>query len=197
MVDLDTLQSVLQVQFEDISLLKQALVHRSYLNENPDFELPSNERLEFLGDALVGLVVAEELYRQFPELPEGELTHLRSILVRKETLARLAVSLRLGDYLCLGKGEESSGGRQRESNLARVFEAVVGAILIDRGFVVARDFVLERLGEELERLKAVKPGVDYKSALQQFTQSRLQLTPVYRTVSEAGPEHRTNSRWRC
>jgi len=189
LTDLDTLQNLLGVRFEDIILLKQALVHRSYLNENPDFELPSNERLEFLGDALVGLAVAEKLYRQFPESPEGELTELRSILVRKETLARLAVSLGLGGYLYLGRGEEVSGGRGRESNLARAFEAVVGAIFVDRGFAVARDFVLKRLGEELERLKGGKPAVDYKSALQQFTQSRLQLTPFYRTVSEAGPHH--------
>lgn len=189
MADFDTLQSVLGVQFEDVSLLKQALVHRSYLNENPGFELASNERLEFLGDALVGLVVANKLYRQFPELQEGELTRLRSNLVRKETLAHLAVSLGLGDYLYLGKGEELSGGRERESNLARGFEAVVGAIFVDRGFAEARDFVLRKLGEELERVIWDESAVDYKSALQQFTQSKLQLTPIYRTMSEVGPHH--------
>ena len=189
MADLDTLQNVLGVEFEDVSLLKQALVHRSYLNENPGFELASNERLEFLGDALVGLVVAERLYRQFPELPEGELTRLRSNLVRKETLARSAASLGLGDYLYLGRGEELSGGRERESNLARTFEAVVGAIFVDRGFTEARDFVLEKLGEELERVIWDESAVDYKSVLQQFIQSKMQLAPVYRTVSEAGPEH--------
>ncbi len=190
MPDLDSLQNVLGVRFKDVSRLRQALVHRSYLNENPDFELGSNERLEFLGDALLGLVVAERLYRQFPRREEGELTQLRSVLVCRETLARSAAAMGLGEHLYLGKGEESSGGRERESNLARAFEAVIGAIFVDRGFVVAKTSVLRWLDEELVRLVAGESSIDHKSALQQLTQSKLQLAPVYRTVSEGGPDHR-------
>lgn len=189
MADLLALQDSLGVAFSDQSLLEQALVHRSYLNENPEFPLPSNERLEFLGDSLLGFVIAEELYRRFPHLSEGEMTRLRSVLVRMETLARLASSLQLGAHLYLGWGEEASGGRERPSNLARTLEAVVGAVLIDQGFDVAKEFVLRIFEEEI--LSAIENGLttDYKSRLQEVVQARHHVTPTYITTREEGPDH--------
>jgi len=173
----------------DLSLLEQALVHRSYLNENPDSVLPSNERLEFLGDALLGFVVAQRLYVEYPHLSEGEMSRLRSAIVCRETLAHLASSLGLGEYLRLGRGEEASGGRKRESNLACAFEAVVGAILVDRGFAAARDFILRFLDAELETAVEETLAKDYKSRLQEIVQAREQKTPSYRIVETTGPEH--------
>lgn len=189
MADLLALQDSLGIAFNDQSLLEQALVHRSYLNENPEFPLPSNERLEFLGDSLLGFVIAEELYRRFPHLSEGEMTRLRSVLVRMETLARLASSLQLGAHLYLGWGEEASGGRERPSNLARTLEAVVGAVLIDQGFDVAKEFVLRIFEEEI--LSAIENGLttDYKSRLQEVVQARHHVTPTYITTREEGPDH--------
>lgn len=189
MVGLDALQKALGVTFRDPSLLEQALVHRSYLNENPEFPLPSNERLEFLGDSLLGFVIAEELYRRFPHLSEGEMTRLRSVLVRMETLAHLAISLELGAYLYLGWGEEASGGRERPSNLARMLEAVIGAILMDRGFDVAKEFVLRIFEGEMLTAIENKLTTDYKSRLQEVVQARHHVTPTYITAREEGPDH--------
>lgn len=189
MADLAGLQDILGVTFKDLSLLEQALVHRSYLNENPDFALPSNERLEFLGDSLLGFVIAERLYRDFPDLSEGEMTKLRATLVRKETLARLAGSLRFGAYLYLGRGEEASGGRHRQSTLAGAFEAVIGAILMDQGLAVAKGFLLRLFEGEMGRALEQKLIADYKSRLQEMVQARHHVTPLYRTIREVGPDH--------
>jgi len=185
------LQSILGVTFRNVSLLQQALVHRSYLNENPDFPLPSNERLEFLGDSLLGIVIAEKLYKDFPELSEGEMTKLRSALVRMETLARLASSLGLGDHLYLGRGEEVSGGRTRRSISACALEAVVGAMLIGQGFDSAKEFVLRLFDGEIGRALRDRQMLagDYKSRLQELVQPQHQVTPVYRTIGEEGPDH--------
>ena len=189
MVDLVALQETLKISFNDLSLLEQALVHSSYLNENPGFASVSNERLEFLGDAILGFVVAEKLYQDFPDLAEGEMTKLRSVLVRRDTLARIALAIRLGDYLYLGRGEEASGGRDKLANLAGALEAVVAAVFLDHSFAITREFVLKLLEEELQ--KVVKQGtvVDYKSQLQELTQSRYRLTPDYRLLEEVGPDH--------
>jgi ribonuclease-3 len=187
--DLDVLEQIIGVTFRDRALLEQALVHRSYLNENPDFALPSNERLEFLGDAVVGLVVAEKLYHEFPHLCEGKMTKLRAALVRQETLASLAASLGLGGYLRLGRGEEVSGGRSRQTNLARAFEAVVGAVFLDQGFAVAADSTLRLFGDQLHRITEGSLTADYKSRLQEVVQAEQRLTPVYRVVEASGPDH--------
>jgi ribonuclease-3 len=187
--DLAGLQAVLNVSFNDQSVLQQALVHRSYINESPDSPVASNERLEFLGDAVLGFVVAEEIFRRFPDLAEGELTKLRSALVRGETLSRIALSLGLGDYLYLGRGEEESGGRRRPRNLSCALEAVIGAVLVDRGLDAARGFILGVLREDLERAIEDKLVADFKSRLQQVIQSQRKMTPVYRTVEEMGPDH--------
>jgi ribonuclease-3 len=187
--DLGALQTILDVNFKDESLLQQALVHRSYLNENSLLHLVSNERLEFLGDAVLGFVVASELYSRFPDFSEGELTKLRSALVRGETLTRIALSLQLGDYLYLGHGEEESGGRSRSRNLSCTLEAVIGAVFLDQGLDVARGFILKLLGSELDGVVEDKFAADYKSELQQVIQSEHKITPVYRTIEEMGPDH--------
>ena len=189
LVDIATLQTILGIKFKDLSLLQQSLVHRSYLNENPDLPLSSNERLEFLGDAVLDFVVAEKLYSQFPHFSEGEMTKLRSALVRQETLAKVALSLHLGEYLYLGRGEEESGGRFRSRNLSCVLEAVIGAVLVDQGFDVARDFILKLFGSEFDRVIEDKLVADYKSRLQQIVQLKRKVTPLYRTVEETGPDH--------
>jgi ribonuclease III len=183
------LQDTLNISVKDPALLKQALVHRSYLHENPDFDLPSNERLEFLGDSLLSFVIAEKLYKDFPYLSEGGMTKLRAALVRTETLARLARSLGLGNYLYLGRGEETSGGRTKQSILAGVFEAVIGAILIDHGYNACRDFILRLFTDEIGKAADEKLIADYKSQLQEITQARHHTAPIYRTIKEDGPDH--------
>lgn len=188
-VDFAGLQSTLGVTFRDPILLQQSLVHRSYLNENPDFPLPSNERLEFLGDALLGFVVAEKLYAEFPDLQEGDLTKLRTALVRRETLASVARSLSLGDYLYLGQGEEQSGGRHRQSNLSHALEAVIGAVLIDQGFAVAKELVLRLLHKVPGKMIGEEWIEDHKSRLQELVQAERRTIPIYRVIAEDGPGH--------
>ena len=187
--DLGALQAIFGIHFKNESLLRQALVHRSYLNENPALHLVSNERLEFLGDAVLGFVVASELYSRFPDFSEGELTKLRSALVRGETLSRIALSLQLGDYLYLGRGEEDSGGRSRSRNLSCTLEAVIGAVFLDQGLDVAKGFIMKLLGSELDGVVEDKFTDDYKSRLQQIIQSERKITPIYRTIEEIGPDH--------
>jgi len=165
------------------------VAHSSYINENPGIAAESNERLEFLGDAVLGLVVAEKLYQDFPELTEGEMTKLRSGLVRRDTLAHVAKAIGLGDYLYLGKGEEASGGRRKTANLAGAMEAVIAAVFLDRGSAIARDFVFNLLKGELLKIDIQNVGVDYKSRLQEIIQSRQQLSPTYRTIAATGPDH--------
>ena len=189
MADWQALQQTIGITFRDASLLQQAFIHSSYINENPGFHLPDNERLEFLGDALLSFVVAEKLYHEFPHCGEGELTEIRVLLVRQETLAHLALALKLGDYLYLGKGEEATGGRERQTNLADAFESLVGAIFLDQGLDAARDFVLSQLGGHLERVKAEGIGRNYKALLQEFTQAQFKQLPTYRVVEASGPDH--------
>jgi len=152
----------------------------------------SNERLEFLGDAVLGLVVAEKLYQDFPQFSEGEMTKLRTVLVRRETLARVARAIGLGDYLYLGKGEEASGGRRKPSNLAGALEAVIAAVFLDQGLPITRDFILRLFSEELERVVSRGVEVDYKSQLQELVQARQQPPPAYQVVEAVGPAH---DRW--
>ena len=189
LADLAALQETIGISFKDLSLLERALLHSSYVNETTGSALDSNERLEFLGDAILGFVVAEKLYQDFPDLTEGEMTKLRSVLVCRDTLARVARSIGLGECLYLGRGEGASGGRHKAANLACVFEALVAAIFFDQGVASTRDFVLRLLDEELQ--KAITRGLelDYKSRLQELIQSRQQLTPTYHLVEAVGPDH--------
>ena len=189
MADLAELQQSLGVSFNDLSILEQALVHGSYVNENPGLVLTSNERLEFLGDAVLGLTIAEKLYQDFPQYSEGEMTRLRAVLVSRETLARVARNIKLGDYLYLGKGEETGGGRRKPSNLAGALEAVIAAISLDQGLPTTKDFILRLFREELERVVSLGVEVDYKSQLQELIQARQQPAPVYYLIEAVGPAH--------
>ena len=172
-------------------LLRRALTHASYLNE-ADSTAESNERLEFLGDALLGLVVAARLDELYPAAGEGELTRMRADLVRGSTLASIARRLRLGDYLVLGRGEEAAGGRTRDRNLAGSLEAVIGAVYLGRGTRTARALVLRLIGPELRELQHRGARIDSKSTLQHLVQARWHEPPDYVTVDEGpgGSEHR-------
>jgi ribonuclease-3 len=189
LVDLAALQRTLGVYFEDKALLEQALIHSSYVNENPSLAPVSNERLEFLGDAVLGLIVAKKLYQDYPDLAEGEMTKLRSALVRRDTLNRMAQSIRLGEYLYLGKGEEASGGMNKPANLAAALEALIAAVFLDRGSDIARDFILRLIDKELERVVRQGAGADCKSELQELVQAREQETPTYYVIEATGPAH--------
>ncbi len=184
-----SLEQALGIHFNDRSHLEMALVHSSYVNENPDLAPASNERLEFLGDAVLGLVFAEGLYRELPHSTEGGLTQLRSDLVRRSTLASMAGSIGLGDHLFLGKGEESSGGRNKPANLAGAMESVIGAVFLDQGWDATRDFILRLFAPKLEQVIRQGGAVDYKSQLQHLFQSRQQVTPSYHIMETKGPDH--------
>ncbi|MFQ5880705.1 MAG: ribonuclease III [Dehalococcoidia bacterium] len=187
--DLERLQRGLGVRFRDPQLLREALVHSSFVHEVPSPTLAANERLEFLGDAALGLIIAQKLYKDYPHLREGQLTTLRAALVRTPTLAEVGRRLGLGDYLMLGRGEEASGGRRRPTNLARAFEAIVGAVLVDGGLAKARALVLRCLRSELAAAATGPLAPDYKSRLQQLAQSRWHQAPTYRLLEAAGPDH--------
>lgn len=189
MDDLVALQQVLGVSFRDPSLLRQALIHGSFANENPTLTPVANERLEFLGDAVLGLVVAAKLYLDFPDLSEGEMTKLRALLVRGNTLARVASGIGLGNYLYLGKGEQAGGGRDKPANLARALEAVVGATYLDRGLDEARHLILRLLDADLQSLANRGAPADYKSELQELFQAREQQAPTYHVLEATGPDH--------
>jgi ribonuclease-3 len=189
LVDLNKLQNELNIQFKDPSVLLQALVHSSYINENPELTPVPNERLEFLGDAVLGLVIAEKLYQDLPESTEGKLTQLRSALVRREALAQAARSIDLGEYLYLGKGEEAGGGKDKDANLAGAVEALIASVYLDQGLEVARDFIFKLFGSRLYQLAHQGAGTDYKSQLQEIMQAGQQITPTYHIVSAVGPDH--------
>jgi ribonuclease-3 len=189
MPDIADLQKALGGTFRRPSLLQQALVHSSFINENPASVSGHNERLEFLGDAILGFIVAGELYRDFPDLSEGEMTRLRAALVSRDTLARVARSINLGDFLYMGKGEEASGGRRKTTNLAGALEAVIAAVYLDRGVAAATDVVTGLFAAEWQKLTSPGTGIDYKTRLQELAQSRFQQTPVYYLTAEVGPDH--------
>lgn len=189
MVDLSLLQIKLGISFNEPALLELALMHSSYINENLGAALSSNERLEFLGDAVLGLVIAERLYQDYPEYDEGELTRFRSALVRKETLARISLTIDLGDYLYLGNGEEAGGGRSKPANLARALEAVIAAIYLDQGLEAAKYFILKLFNNETQKQAQLATGSDYKSQLQEVIQAERQLTPSYHIIEAIGPDH--------
>lgn len=184
---LGEVEDLLGYKFNDPSLLFQALCHRSYVNENGMPYIDSNERLEFLGDSVVELAVTHLLFEDFPDLPEGELTKLRSPLVRGKALADVALRLGFEHLVLLGKGEESSGGGQKQSIMADTFEAVVGALYMDGGFDVARGFVISSLEQLIHEIVKWGPG-DFKSELQELSTKRVGSVPRYRIKAE-GPDH--------
>ncbi len=177
------------VEFNDVSLLRLALTHQSFLNENSLEQGESNERLEFLGDSALNYIVGRYLYEQLPDLPEGDLTVRRAEAVRRETLEQAARRLGMGEMLVLGRGEEASGGAERSSILANGFEALVGAIVLDQGVAVTRELVLKWLRPELEQLMSTETPKDPKSRLQELLQARGEQPPEYRIVSVTGPDN--------
>ncbi len=185
---LASLQDRLGIRFDRPELLRQALTHSSYVNEQPEAFAADNERLEFLGDAVLGLLVGEALFHRYPGAHEGALTSMRAAIVRTDSLARAAHCIHLGDHLFLGRGEEASGGRTRVAILAAAFEAVIGATYLDHGLAETRRLVLDLLGDAIQALDASVTR-DPKSLLQERIQARMHYTPVYRTVAERGPDH--------
>lgn len=187
---IEDLETSLGLTFNDQGLLRQALVHRSYLNEHGGSSLDSYERMEFLGDAVLELIVSTELYTNLPHITEGELTKGRSSLVCRPSLARAARRLSLGRHLALGKGEVESGGHNRESILEEAFESIVAAIYLDQGYDAARDFVLRSLEPDLaEIFRRGRPVDNPKSRLQELIQGIGRTTPRYELVSTEGPDH--------
>lgn len=175
--------------FTDRALLRMALTHRSYLNEHAEVDWEDNERLEYLGDAVLDFLLADYLYETFPNASEGDLTGLRAALVRRETLSRLAVKLGIGQSLLMGHGEVETGGRHRPATLCAGFEAVVGALYLDQDLTVVSNWVIPMMQAELGGAKTEVEDKDPKSRLQEMVQAMLGVTPRYRTVSAEGPDH--------
>ena len=188
-VNLKNFQQILDYRFSKIDLLDNALIHRSFVNENPALSCADNERLEFLGDAVIGLCLSDLLIRKFPDYAEGQLSKLRAYVVNEQSLAGLARKLNIGDYLLLGRGEESSGGRTKASILSNAFEAVAAAIYLDCGFEKTYK-ILENIFQPLieEGTRSVIYR-DYKTALQEICQNRFKETPRYTLINEIGPDH--------
>ena len=181
--------SKLEDSFIDKHLFRLSLTHSSWVNESNNHDCQSNERLEFLGDAVIDAVIAQSLYEKYPDFDEGDLTKLRSNIVSGVSLANVARELDMGNYLLLGKGEEGSGGRNKESNLANAFEALVGALFLDRGYSIASQFILQNLniGSPINCL--MKNHKDSKTDFQILVQSKTSFTPYYKLISKDGPDH--------
>jgi ribonuclease-3 len=186
---LDDLPERFGIALRDPDAIRQAFVHSSYFNENPDAVAGHNERLEFLGDAVIGLVVSRLLYEQFPDDDEGSLTARRASLVNRDALARLALAIGLDRYLLLGRGEAEAGGATRPSLLAAAFEAVAGAIFLVEGLEVTRGWLRRLLATELPGLDEAEPLKSAKSRLQEWSQREHRLKPHYELVNTTGPAH--------
>mgnify|MGYP005843832919 FL=1 len=189
MKDFSNLEKRLNLNFKNKDLLIQAFCHRSYLNENPDFYLDHNERLEFLGDAVLELVVTEYLFQKYPQKPEGELTNWRAALVNAKQLSEVARDLGFNDFLLLSRGEAKELGKARQYILANTFEALIGAIYLDQGYQVCQDFIKKKLTIKLPEI--IEKGLfkDPKSRFQEEAQERVGITPTYQVLEEWGPDH--------
>lgn len=189
---LNKLEQDIGFKFKQLNLLKEAVTHRSYINENPDWPISHNERLEYLGDAVLELAVSDFLFRKYPENREGQLTSLRAALVNHLTLSRAGRQIGLSDHLFLSRGEAKDTGKAREIILADAFEALIGAIYLDQGYQAAENFISRHLLIYLEEI--IQKGLyqDPKSLLQEVAQDRFKITPVYQVLDEAGPEHQKN-----
>ncbi|MFA6322547.1 MAG: ribonuclease III [Candidatus Buchananbacteria bacterium] len=192
MKDFSKIEKIIKVSFKSQDLLKQAFVHRSYLNENPTFGLEQNERLEFLGDAVLELVVTDYLYNNYPN-PEGELTNWRASLVNSNMLSVIAKRINLEEFLFLSKGEsKDKNSKARGYILANAFEALIGAIYLDQGYDSAKQFIHEFLLPELPDILAKHLYIDPKSKFQEIAQEKMGITPNYKVISESGPDHAKN-----
>jgi ribonuclease III len=185
---LDKFETEIGIVFKDKKLLKQVFVHRSYINEHRSAGFEHNERLEFLGDAVLELVVTEYIYSKY-DRPEGEMTSWRSALVKGESLSKEAKKLMIDDYLCVSRGESKNTGRARDLILANAFEALIGAIYLDQGYDIARKFIIKNITYKLEEIISGVEYIDSKSQLQELSQEKFSLTPAYDTISEIGPDH--------
>lgn len=188
-MDYKNIEEKIGVNFTDQNLLKQAFTHRSYLNENRDAGLGHNERLEFLGDAVLELATTDYLYKNFPEKAEGDLTAYRASLVNTISISDTATELGFNDYLLLSKGESKDTGRARSYILANTFESVIGAIYLDQGYVAAEKFIKEKLIPKLDNIISTGTWIDAKSKLQEVIQEEKGVTPTYKTIKEDGPDH--------
>lgn len=189
---LQKLEKYLGVKFKNEDLLKEALTHRSYLNENPKWPLSHNERLEYLGDAVLELIVTEKLFQTYPSLQEGALTSLRAALVNYQMLARIAREIDLEKYIFLSRGEARDTGKAREVILANAMEALFGAIYLDQGYEVAKTVIQTFVIKHTEEIVEKQLYRDPKSLLQEIIQEQLKITPTYRVISEEGPDHQKN-----
>lgn len=185
---LDAFQAQLGIPFRDLELLDEALTHSSYVNESAEGRAHDNQRLEYLGDAILGFLVGEWLYNTYPRAQEGELTALRALIVRTESVAELGRRMGIGYHLSMGRGESSTGGQDRDANLCAAVEALIGALYLDHGLGVTRAFVYAFMEERASEIGPVQ-AKDAKSYLQEHVQSTLHETPQYRIVSEDGPDH--------
>jgi len=189
MIQFSNFEKSTKIVFKDKSLLKQAFTHRSYINENPGAGLSHNERLEFLGDAVLELIVTDFLYRKYPSYTEGELTAIRSALVNAVIISEVAFKIDMNDYLLLSKGEAKDNGKARQYILANTYEAYIGAIYLDRGYNVAKKFVIISLLPNTEKIISKKLWRDAKSLVQEKAQEFVNVTPVYKVLSQSGPDH--------
>lgn len=187
--DFSKFEKKISVEFKDKGLLKQAFTHRSHINENKGTGLTHNERLEFLGDAVLELVITEFLFMEFPDKQEGELTSLRAALVNTVTISKIASDVGMNDFLLLSKGESKDTGRARQVILANTFEAFIGAIYLDQGYGQAKKFISDNLFSELKIIVEKSLWKDSKSMLQEKAQEIVGITPVYKTLNETGPDH--------
>lgn len=184
------LEESIEYRFSEPLWLSQALTHKSYRNEHPGFDRANNERLEFLGDAVLDLVVSDLIFRNHPDFPEGEMTRVRAEVVSEGSLAAIGRRLDLGHYLLLGRGEDKSGGRDKDSLLANAFEALIGAVYSDGGIEAARAMVERQLAATVARSAKCKAGIDFKTRLQEHLQARFGKPPSYRLLQAEGPDHR-------
>lgn len=187
--DFTPFEQSIGITFKDKAVLQHAFIHRSYINENPKSGLEHNERLEFLGDAVLELVVTDHLFRAFPTQAEGELTAFRSAIVNAVVIGEVATALGMNDFLLLSKGESKDNGRARQTILANTYESFVGALYLDQGYDACRAFIMQTLMPRLADIIAKKAWKDAKSQVQEEAQERLGVTPSYRVVGEVGPDH--------
>ncbi len=187
---MENLQKNLSYQFNNIDLLRESLTHKSFANENPDFNLKDNERLEFLGDAVLDLSISTFLIKKFPYFQEGELSRFKAMVVSESSLSTIAARLDLGQYLFLGRGEEQTGGRKKDSLLANALEAVIAAIYLDGGLAAADEFIRMTFAEDILMIAREGINLDYKTDLQEYCQARGLSLPVYKVLKETGPDHK-------
>jgi len=189
---LEKFQKTIKISFKNLEILDRVFIHRSFLNENKEKKIESNERLEFLGDAVLEIIVTKYLYEKYPKEPEGKLTAWRASLVNGKSLSESARKINMGELLYLSKGEEKTGGRERDLLLANSFEALIGAIYIEHGMKAVKNFIIDHILIKLPKIIKEKLYLDPKTHLQELVQAEIGITPVYKVLKEEGPDHSKN-----